>query len=79
MSNGRYKSIEHRAITNRDSERLSIATFYSPGFETTLGPSPDLINEQYPRLYKSVRSTEYLTHYSANKLQGKTTLDFAKL
>ncbi|KAM0934166.1 putative (S)-norcoclaurine synthase [Dioscorea sansibarensis] len=29
MSNGKYKSIEHRAVVNPERERLSIATFHS--------------------------------------------------
>eukprot|EP01018_Ginkgo_biloba_P008652 Gb_05886 [translate_table: standard] len=79
MSNGRYESIEHRAITNRDSERLSIATFFIPGYETTLAPSPDLIDEEHPRLYKSMKTTEYFAHYFRNKLRGKASLEFAKI
>ncbi|KAH9293921.1 hypothetical protein KI387_040871 [Taxus chinensis] len=30
ISNGRYKSIEHRAVTNSERDRISIAMFYGP-------------------------------------------------
>ncbi|KAH9304567.1 hypothetical protein KI387_008971, partial [Taxus chinensis] len=30
MSNGRYKSVEHRAVTNIERDRISIAMFYDP-------------------------------------------------
>lgn len=38
MSNGRYKSIEHRVLVNSEKARLSIATFHSPSFDVTLRP-----------------------------------------
>ncbi|KAH9304563.1 hypothetical protein KI387_008967, partial [Taxus chinensis] len=34
MSNGRYKSVEHRAVTNIDRDRISIVMFYDPGGDT---------------------------------------------
>ena len=45
MSNGEYKSIEHRAVVNPEKERLSIAAFHSPNYRTMIGPLPDLLKE----------------------------------
>ncbi|XVF83983.1 hypothetical protein PTKIN_Ptkin16aG0538400 [Pterospermum kingtungense] len=39
QSNGMYKSIEHKAITNEEKPRISIATFMFPADEQEIGPS----------------------------------------
>ncbi|CAH2041883.1 unnamed protein product [Thlaspi arvense] len=33
LSNGIYKSIQHRAVVNSEKERISVAAFHSPKFE----------------------------------------------
>ncbi|KAK8302293.1 hypothetical protein V6Z12_D04G077200 [Gossypium hirsutum] len=38
QSNGMYKSIEHRAVTNEKKPRISIATFMFPDDEQEIGP-----------------------------------------
>ncbi|KAK9115745.1 hypothetical protein Sjap_014692 [Stephania japonica] len=45
MSNGRYKSIEHRAVVNPKEECLSIGLFHSPKFDSDVGPIPDLVKK----------------------------------
>ena len=45
MTNGRYKSIEHRAMTDRCMARLSIGVFYAPEFEAEIGPAAELVDE----------------------------------
>ncbi|KAJ0093655.1 hypothetical protein Patl1_25101 [Pistacia atlantica] len=79
LTNGRYKSVEHRAVTHREKDRLSIATFYAPDYETELGPMPELLDENNPCKYRRYNHGEYSKHYVTNKLQGKKTLDFAKI
>ncbi|CAL5346994.1 unnamed protein product [Camellia sinensis] len=79
LTNGRYKSVEHRAVTHKDKDRLSIATFYAPSYEIELGPIPELVNENSPCRYRRYNHGEYSKHYVTNKLQGKRTLDFAKI
>jgi isopenicillin N synthase-like dioxygenase len=48
LSNGRYKSVGHRAITNDCLPRVSVAMFYSPNNETVIGPIEDFIDEAAP-------------------------------
>ncbi|KAL2547121.1 2-oxoglutarate (2OG) and Fe(II)-dependent oxygenase superfamily protein [Forsythia ovata] len=54
LSNGRYKSVHHRAVTNKDSYRVSIAMFYGPNKDIIIGPIEDLIDEQHPPMYRRV-------------------------
>lgn len=79
ITNGKYKSVEHRATTNQSKERLSIATFHAPSYEIDVGPLPQFIDENHPRLYRSYKYAEYNKHYLTNKLEGKKSLDFARI
>lgn len=79
LTNGRYKSVEHRAVTHQEKDRLSIVTFYAPSYEIELGPLAELVDENNPCKYKRYNHGEYSMHYVTNKLQGKKTLEFAKI
>ncbi|VFQ64662.1 unnamed protein product [Cuscuta campestris] len=80
LTNGRYKSVEHRAVTHKEKDRLSIVTFYAPSYEIELGPLPGLVDQTHnPPKYKRYNHGDYSRHYVTNKLQGKKTLDFAKI
>ncbi|OAY27763.1 protein SRG1 [Manihot esculenta] len=79
LTNGKYKSVEHRAVTHKEKDRLSIVTFYAPSYEVELGPMPELVNDKTPSKYRRYTHGEYNKHYVTNKLQGKKTLEFAKI
>ncbi|KAJ3694102.1 hypothetical protein LUZ60_009582 [Juncus effusus] len=65
LSNGIYKSIHHRVITNKSGSRLSIATFYNPGGNSVISPASKLI---YPSSYKF---KDYLECYMNTKFSDK--------
>ncbi|CBI33969.3 hypothetical protein VitviT2T_002354 [Vitis vinifera] len=73
MSNGEYKSIEHRAVVNPEKERLSIAAFHSPDHRTMIGPLPDLIKENSAN-YKTTSHDDFLRIVVTRKLDGKSLL-----
>uniref|UniRef100_A0A1J3G0L6 Protein SRG1 n=1 Tax=Noccaea caerulescens TaxID=107243 RepID=A0A1J3G0L6_NOCCA len=75
ITNGRYRSIEHRAVVNSEKERLSIAMLHSPGKETVIGPAKSLVDRQKQRLFKSMSTQEYFDAFFAQKLNGKSHLD----
>ncbi|KAL2229778.1 protein SRG1 [Sesamum indicum] len=79
LTNGRYKSVEHRAVTHKEKDRLSIVTFYAPSYEIELGPISELVDDKNPCKYRRYNHGEYSKHYVTNKLQGKKTLEFAKI
>ncbi|OAP03628.1 LBO1 [Arabidopsis thaliana] len=80
LSNGKYKSVEHRAVTNREKERLTIVTFYAPNYEVEIEPMSELVDDETnPCKYRSYNHGDYSYHYVSNKLQGKKSLDFAKI
>ncbi|XP_052202811.1 1-aminocyclopropane-1-carboxylate oxidase 5 [Diospyros lotus] len=43
LSNGRYKSVWHRVLVNREGTRRSIASFYNPSLHATIAPAPELV------------------------------------
>lgn len=80
MTNGKYKSIEHRAVTNQERARLSIANFYSASLDAVVAPSSKLVDEHHPCLYRKFIHEEYIRYHLSEQLKGKRHLaDFAKL
>ncbi|VVA95762.1 unnamed protein product [Arabis nemorensis] len=76
ITNGRYRSVEHRAVVNSEKERLSIAMFHSPGKETVIGPAKSLAEKhQKQRLFKNMTTQEFFDAFFTQKLNGKSHLD----
>lgn len=61
MSNGRYKRMLHRVLTNKEGSRLSVATFYNLVADALISPAPDLLYpsrfhfQDYPDLYVTIK------------------------
>ncbi|KAA8515006.1 hypothetical protein F0562_018207 [Nyssa sinensis] len=79
VSNGMYRSIEHRATVNSMKERLSIATFYSSNLDSVLGPAASLTGPHNPAVFQKVSTDKYFKEFFARKLNGKSYLDFMKI
>ncbi|KVI03152.1 protein SRG1-like [Cynara cardunculus var. scolymus] len=75
VTNGAYKSIEHRAIVNSEKKRLSIATFLSPNMDGDFGPAPSLITPETPARFTSVTLVDFLKNLFSRELKGKTIID----
>jgi len=63
LSNGRYKSVLHRAVTNNRLARLSLPMFYAPNNDTVIGPIEDLIDEVHPPMYRNYSYKEYMDEF----------------
>ncbi|GAV82240.1 2OG-FeII_Oxy domain-containing protein/DIOX_N domain-containing protein [Cephalotus follicularis] len=79
VTNGIYRSIEHRATVNSEKERLSIATFFRPRLDGELTPAPSLITPETPALFKSIGATEYFNRFYSRELYGKAFLDLLRI
>lgn len=75
ITNGIYRSIEHRAAVNSEKERLSIATFMMTSMESNLGPAPSLITPETPALFRRISYGDYYRGFFSQELQGKSFLD----
>ncbi|XP_073056113.1 protopine O-dealkylase-like [Primulina eburnea] len=78
LSNGLYKSIEHRAIVNSEKERISFAMFFNPKFEAEVGPSPSVVRVDQPPLYRRMIMEQYVKDFFSQRLNGKTFLQYMK-
>lgn len=78
MSNGQYKSIEHRGVVHPEKERFSIAAFHSPNMQAKIGPLPDLAGKSGAQ-YKTSTHEDYVRTVVASKLDGKSLLDQFRL
>lgn len=79
MTNGVYRSIEHRATVNKEKERLSIATFYSPKLDGELGPAPSLITPEKPAFFNRISVADYFKGYFSRQLVGKSYIDAMRI
>ncbi|OVA18944.1 Oxoglutarate/iron-dependent dioxygenase [Macleaya cordata] len=75
VTNGIYRSVEHRATVNSVKERLSVATFYSPRLEKEIGPLSKLITPHRPAMYKRAGVEEFFKKRFTRALDGKSFLD----
>ncbi|GKE53917.1 feruloyl CoA ortho-hydroxylase 1-like protein, partial [Tanacetum coccineum] len=77
LSNGRYKSAEHRVRTTSVESRVSIPIFTAPLPTTKIGPLAELVARDGVARYRELLFEEYMTNFFANTHDGKKSLDFA--
>ena len=70
ISNGKFKSVGHRAVTNKLLPLLSLGMFYNPNFDTVIGPIEDLIDEEHHPKYRKYGFKEYMEEFY--RPEGKT-------
>ncbi|XP_010529961.1 PREDICTED: leucoanthocyanidin dioxygenase [Tarenaya hassleriana] len=75
ITNGTYKSAQHRAITNGNRARLSVATFHDPSKTAKISPTPQLISEGLPARYREIVYGEYVSSWYSDGPEGKRNLD----
>lgn len=60
ISNGRYKSAEHRAVVNKTHHRYSLAYFTQAPDWDYISPPPQLVDAEHPLRYRAFTWNEYL-------------------
>ncbi|CAM6059441.1 unnamed protein product [Sphagnum tenellum] len=78
ISNGRYKSVEHRVTVNSNTVRISFATFIYPSKTTKVGPPLELVNLEEGEPYKDFIYGDYLAEFVAFGIKGKRFIDHVK-
>ncbi|KAJ0967281.1 hypothetical protein J5N97_024198 [Dioscorea zingiberensis] len=83
ISNDRFKSVEHRVLSQSIGPRVSVACFFSSHFNQAstrvYGPIKELISEETPPLYKETLVRDYVAHYYSKGLGGKSALEDFRL
>lgn len=72
ITNGKYKSVIHRVLTQPDGNRMSIASFYNPGSDAVIYPAPALEKEaEQSQVYPKFVFEDYMKLYAGLKFQAK--------
>nr|BAC53656.1 1-aminocyclopropene-1-carboxylate oxidase [Malus domestica] len=74
ITNGKYKSVEHRVIAQTDGTRMSIASFYNPGSDAVIYPAPTLVEkeaEEKNQVYPKSVFEDYMKLYAGVKFEAK--------
>ncbi|KAK3128674.1 hypothetical protein QOZ80_6BG0465040 [Eleusine coracana subsp. coracana] len=87
VSNGRFKSVEHRVVANRsrDTPRISVASFFNTDMRTSTrlyGPIEELVSSDgggEAPVYRSITVREYVMRFYQKGLDGRPALDYFKL
>lgn len=79
VSNGRFRSVEHRAVTNSSSARISIAMFCTPAEDSFISPAASMVDEQHLPLYRGYKFEEFWEVFWSRVLNRKTMLDTFKI
>ncbi|KAJ6683578.1 hypothetical protein OIU85_007282 [Salix viminalis] len=82
LSNGRYKSVLHRAMVNSKGTRMSIAMAHGPSLHSVVSPAPELLvssEGDEPAAYIGMKYKDYLELQQSNKLDGKSCLDRVRI
>ncbi|KAI3717158.1 hypothetical protein L1987_68580 [Smallanthus sonchifolius] len=75
VSNGEYKSIEHRAVVNTEKERISIATFISPNLEMEIGPALSLVTHETPARFTRIAFADFFKNFFSRELNSKSNIE----
>lgn len=75
LTNGRCKSVIHRAIPSSERTRLSIASLHSLAMDEVVEPAMELVDKEHPKGYKGSTLRDFLSHLSSgNKVPFIQTL-----
>ncbi|OMO63567.1 Oxoglutarate/iron-dependent dioxygenase [Corchorus olitorius] len=80
LSNGKYKSVLHRAVVNSKDTRTSIAIFHGPAPDAVVSPASKLVDSvSNPPAYKAIKYKEYLELQQSHNLDWKSALERIRL
>ncbi|ERM95352.1 protein DMR6-LIKE OXYGENASE 1 isoform X1 [Amborella trichopoda] len=80
LSNGIYKSVEHRAVVNDATARISIALAHGPSLDASVSPATQLAeNGGQAVAYREMPYREYLEFQQSHRLGGKSCLNLVRL
>ncbi|KAE8680057.1 Gibberellin 2-beta-dioxygenase 1 [Hibiscus syriacus] len=78
MTNGRFKSVKHRVVTNSEKSRLSMIYFGGPPLSEKIAPLPSLMRGDQQSLYKEFTWFEYKKSAYNSRLADNRLIHFEK-
>ncbi|KDP41434.1 hypothetical protein JCGZ_15841 [Jatropha curcas] len=77
LTNGKYKSVLHRAVVNNKGTRISVGTAHGPPLDGIVTPAPELT--QASAAYRGITFRDYIELQQTSQLIGKTCLDHVRI
>ncbi|XP_059669481.1 protein DOWNY MILDEW RESISTANCE 6-like [Cornus florida] len=75
LSNGRYKTLKHRGVTNKQRTRISIAVGNGPALSSTVAPASPLVDERSEiKYHKHITYKGYMELHQNGTTRGKTPM-----
>ncbi|KAL8031428.1 hypothetical protein ABFX02_13G023700 [Erythranthe guttata] len=74
LSNGKYKSVEHRATVDAQRTRISIAVGHGPALSSTIGPASQLVDQNDEAHYRPITYKDYIELQQSSTIRGKSAL-----
>nr|XP_043625980.1 2-oxoglutarate-dependent dioxygenase 19-like [Erigeron canadensis] len=76
FSNGKYKSVEHRAVLNNVVTKISVVIAYGPTLDTVVAPADKLMDEERcPAAYAPMKYKDYIEMQQRGQLVRKSCLE----
>ncbi|KAJ3676937.1 hypothetical protein LUZ60_002661 [Juncus effusus] len=79
VTNGKYKSLLHRALLTDTMTRMSIVTVVGPSLDKFVGPFSDLLSTESPAVFHGFKYRDYMEYQQSNTLAGKSALDLVRM
>lgn len=79
MSNGIYKSAIHRVVTNPETSRVSIASFWDSDRNCEIAPLDELVTPEQPQLYSKVSHKDYINLFFSYYKSGQRQIDTLRI
>ncbi|KAM0821709.1 hypothetical protein ACQ4PT_072012 [Festuca glaucescens] len=79
MSNGFFKSLVHRVVTNVEKERLSLVMFYTLDPEKEIEPLSELVDDMRPGRYTRIKTKDYIAKFYDTFARGEWAIDTLKI
>nr|ABB47979.1 oxidoreductase, 2OG-Fe oxygenase family protein, expressed [Oryza sativa Japonica Group] len=78
LSNGKFRSVEHRAVINPNKERISASLFHYPCENMVIRPLTEFVKDGKVN-YRSISYLDFMTQFFTQQLDGKNRLEMLKL